>query len=219
MNQSGRVPDTHAEAWALLPFLVNGRLAPEDREWVELHVLSCEACQREVAEQRPLAEDMRNVEAPPFSAEQRAFAKLWTRIEASEGAIAEAADESGAHVANAPRRKTTRWLAAAVFVQAIGLALLGASALKNSDVGGYRTVTTTEARTVGPTVRLVFTAETSMAQVTEILSMHGLELIAGPRGAGVFTAALTDGSGASAEAIAQKLRQNAHVQFAEPVGL
>ena len=31
---SPRIPDTHAEAWALLPWLANGRLAPEDaRGW------------------------------------------------------------------------------------------------------------------------------------------------------------------------------------------
>ena len=39
---SSRIPDTHAEAWALLPWLANGRIAPEDREWVESHLGSAE---------------------------------------------------------------------------------------------------------------------------------------------------------------------------------
>jgi len=217
MNSSGRIPDTHAEAWALLPFLVNGRITPEEREWVELHVQSCEDCRREVAEQQPLAAEMRSSEPPAFSSEQRAFAKLWTRIEAAEAAMSSEGEDI-AQAAGGTRRKTTRWLAAAVFVQAIGLALLGASTLRNSDANGYRTVTSAEAAYMGPSVRLVFTADTSMADVAEILSLHGLEIVAGPRGAGVFTAALTDRSdGSSAETIARKLRQNAHVQFAEPV--
>jgi hypothetical protein len=192
MNQSGRIPDTHAEAWALLPFLVNGRIAPEDREWMELHVQSCESCRRELDAQQPLAKQMRE-SAPPFaSSEERAFAKLWTRIEAAEGAVPVEEGIAPSATVGGPRR-TTRWLAAAVFVQAIGLALLGAGALKNSDsVSGYRTVTSVEARYSGPAVRLVFTPDTSMTEVTDILSRHGLELIAGPRGAGVFTAALTD---------------------------
>ena len=143
---------------------------------------------------------------------------MWTRIEAAEGVVLPEAGAARSAIAGGPRR-TTRWLAAAVFVQAIGLALLGVSALNDSDSGaGYRTVTSTEARYSGPAVRLVFTADTSMAQVTDILSRHGLELIAGPRGAGVFTAALTDGSqDTTAESIAQTLRDDAHVQFAEPL--
>ena len=28
---SSRIPDTHAEAWALLPWLANGRISAEDR--------------------------------------------------------------------------------------------------------------------------------------------------------------------------------------------
>ena len=35
---SARIPDTHAEAWALLPWLANGRIQASDREWVEAHV-------------------------------------------------------------------------------------------------------------------------------------------------------------------------------------
>ena len=32
---SPRIPDTHAEAWAMLPWLANGRLPAADREWVQ----------------------------------------------------------------------------------------------------------------------------------------------------------------------------------------
>jgi hypothetical protein len=35
---TSRIPDTHAEAWDLLPWLANGRIAAGDREWVEAHV-------------------------------------------------------------------------------------------------------------------------------------------------------------------------------------
>jgi hypothetical protein len=219
MSQSGRVPDTHAEAWALLPFLVNGRIASQDREWVEAHVQTCAECRRELEAQRPLAQEMRESEAPFASSEQRAFAKLWTRIEASENAMPE--DEQAVPMrAGAAPRRTVRWLAAAVFVQAIGLALLGGIAVKNGDDSAedFRTVTSVEARQMGPAVRLVFTPDTSMRDVTQILSSQGLELVAGPHGAGIFTAAVADASvKTSPEAIAKSLRENARVQFAEPV--
>jgi anti-sigma factor RsiW len=220
MTQSGRIPDTHAEAWALLPFLVNGRLTPEEREWVELHVQSCDECRREFDAQRPLARQMREAEVAFESAEQRAFAKLWTRIEASEGAMPVDEQAVSARATGTTPRRTVRWLAAAVVVQAIGLTLLGVTALNNSEeaTGEFRTVTSAEVRLAGPAVRLMFTAETSMGDVTDILAKHGLELVRGPGSSGVFTAALADtAEGTTAESMAMMLRRDAHVQFAEPV--
>ena len=219
MTQSGRIPDTHAEAWALLPFLANGRIAAEDREWVELHVHSCEECRFELDDQRSLVNHMRASDVAFDSSEHRSFSKLWTRIEAAEAAMPPQQDPAIRETAAAPRRNV-RWLAAAVVVQAIGLALLGVTALNNSEVsaGEFRTVTSSEIRHVGPSVRLVFTADASVADVTEILARHQLEMVAGPRGAGVFTAALpAQTDNASAETIAAALRRNPQVQFAEPV--
>lgn len=205
MNQSGRIPDTHAEAWVLLPFVANGRISPQDREWVELHVQSCEDCRRELEQQLPLAQAMREAEPPYASSEQRAFAKLWTRIEASEGAM-RVEDESTPSRGAAPRR-TVRWLAAAVLVQAVGLALLGATALRNSEANpDFVTVTAPETQQARAAVRLVFTSETSMGEVTRILENYGLELVGGPRGAGVFTATLTERSEESPVSIAEALR-------------
>ena len=55
---SSRIPDTHAEAWALLPLLANGRIQASDREWVEAHVAGCEECRAEIAAQRMMATAM-----------------------------------------------------------------------------------------------------------------------------------------------------------------
>jgi Putative zinc-finger len=215
MTQSGRIPDTHAEAWALLPFLANGRIAPEDREWVELHVHSCDECRCELDDQRSLVNHMRASDVPFDTSEHRSFSKLWTRIEAAEAALPPEQDLAVRETPAAPRRNV-RWLAAAVVVQAVGLALLGVTALNSSE--DFRTVTSSEMRHAGPAVRLVFTADASIADVTEILGRHQLEMVAGPRGAGVFTAALpAQRDGAAAETIAAALRRNPHVQFAEPV--
>jgi len=85
-----RIPDTHAEAWALLPWLANGRVAPEDREWLEAHVQVCAECRAELASQRLVASHVNREEPatpqPAASEEQRSFNKLWARIEASESA-------------------------------------------------------------------------------------------------------------------------------------
>src|SRR5213076_1012391 len=128
---SPRIPDTHAEAWALLPWLANGRIQASDREWVEAHVAGCEECRAEVAAQRMMATAMNRGATPEAAAtdEQRSFNRLWARIEASESA-------SPANVAAGEARpamrfsRTVRWLAAAVVVQGFGLALFGFNALR-----------------------------------------------------------------------------------------
>ena len=100
---SSRIPDTHAEAWALLPWLANGRIQASDREWVEAHVAGCEECRAEVAAQRKMATAMNRGATPETAAndEQRSFNRLWARIEASESA-------SPASVAASEARPTMR---------------------------------------------------------------------------------------------------------------
>src|SRR5262245_19459635 len=132
-----RIPDTHAEAWALLPWLANGRIAAEDREWVEAHVQGCAECRAELASQRLVASQVNREDAaspqPAGSDEQRSFNKLWARIEAAESASTPGAGAQAA--VSAPRSsRTVRWLAAAVVVQAIGLGVLG-MAFNNRDTG------------------------------------------------------------------------------------
>jgi hypothetical protein len=70
---------------------------------------------------------------------------------------------------------------------------------------------------MGPAVRLVFTANASMRDVTEILSSQGLQLVGGPHGPGVFTAVADASSKTSAETIAKALQENSLVQFAQPI--
>ena len=128
---SSRIPDTHAEAWALLPFLANGRIQASDREWVEAHVAGCEECRAEVAAQRMMATAMNRDATPGNGAtdEQRSFNRLWARIEASESASPASVAASEARPTMRSSR-TVRWLAAAVVIQGFGLALFGFNALR-----------------------------------------------------------------------------------------
>lgn len=224
---SPRIPDTHAEAWDLLPWLANGRLAPADREWVEAHVQSCVDCRAELDAQRLLAGNLREAGAKPVARaadaaadEQRSFDRLWARIEAAESATA-ATPSSAAQ----PRRaaRTVRWLAAAVIVQGVGLALFGFDALRSPDAGteGIRTVTSdAPARTDAPTVSLVFEPTASIETVNSLLAHQGLSIVSGPGSSGNFTAALSAdavASGASAESVAAVVAKDPNVTFAQPV--
>jgi hypothetical protein len=215
---SPRIPDTHAEAWALLPWLANGRIDAGDREWVEAHVASCAECRAELAAQRMVATHMSRDDADASRAneEQKSFNKLWARIEAAESAATPATGSiAGMGVSRASR--TVRWLAAAVVVQALGLGVLGMSALRGPEL---ETVAIPEARLNAPAVRIVFTPEASIDTVNTLLMHQGLSIVAGPGIQGNFTAVLSPdavASGASAESVAQVISKDPNVSFAQPV--
>jgi len=225
---SPRIPDTHAEAWALLPWLANGRIAGAEREWVEAHVHTCAECQAELAAQRMISTHLRDdaVATPTAAAaseEQRSFDKLWARIEAAESVTLPAIGASGGGYRAS---RTVRWLAAAVVVQAVGLGVLGFSALsgRGAPTDDFTLVTRedprTGARAQAPTVRLVFAPQASIETINTLLSHQGLEIVAGPGTQGNFTAVLSAdavASGASAESVAAVVSKDRNVSFAEPV--
>ena len=221
---SSRIPDTHAEAWALLPWLANGRIETADREWVEAHVATCAECRAELAAQRVVATQMSRDAAAPGQAsdEQKSFNKLWARIEASES-LSDAATNTNVVAGARPRAaRMVRWLAAAVVVQAIGLGVLGMSALQSDGPTSDGTVTMAdpEARPNAPAVRIVFAPEASIGTVNTLLEHQGLSIVSGPGTQGNFTAVLSPyavASGASAESVAQVISKDPNVSFAQPV--
>jgi hypothetical protein len=223
---SPRIPDTHAEAWALLPWLANGRIASDEREWVEAHVHSCSECRAELSAQRMIADQMNreSATAPGAAAndEQRSFNKLWARIEASEAAApaGQSVATGGARATN----RTVRWLAAAVVVQAVGLGVIGVSMVGGGAPaeGEYVNVTNVDpaARRTVPAVRVVFAPGASIGTVNTLLTHQGLQIVDGPGTQGNFTAILSAdavASGASAESVASVMSKDPNVSFAQPV--
>ena len=224
---SARIPDTHAEAWALLPWLANGRLPASDREWVEAHVAQCVECRGELDAQRKVAmqinrdtsADAAGTPGSTGTDEQRSFNKLWARIEASESATPAMSGASGGF---SSRTRTVRWLAAAVVVQGFGLALFGFNALRtNPPAGEIVTVADVPAhRLNAPAVRVVFAPEASMAAINTLLTHQGLSIVSGPGTSGNFTAELSVdavASGASADSVAAVISKDPNVTFAQPV--
>jgi hypothetical protein len=221
---SPRIPDTHAEAWDLLPWLANGRIAAADREWVEAHLLTCAECRAELSSQRMLAGNLRDAGAEPLAStteEQRSFDKLWARIEAAEAATPAA---QAAEVAPRRASRTIRWLVAAVVVQGFGLALFGFDALRAPDAGKPQIVTVTseapKIRADAPMVSLAFEPGASIDTINTLLTHQGLSIVSGPGLSGNFTAALSPdavASGASAESVAAVISKDPNVTFAPPV--
>ena len=222
---TSRIPDTHAEAWALLPWLANGRIAAEDREWVEAHVQGCAECRAELAAQRLVATHVHRDETaspqPAGSDEQRSFNKLWARIEAAETASMPATGTTGVAVPVPRSSRTVRWLAAAVVVQAIGLGVLGLTlSSRGTNPADFKTVSSPEKRLNAPAVSIVFAPQTSMGTVNTLLTHQGLSLVGGPGGAGNYRAELSSdavASGATADSVAAVLSKDPNVTFAQPV--
>jgi hypothetical protein len=220
---SSRIPDTHAEAWALLPWLANGRIESADREWVEAHVAACTECRAELAAQRKVEAQMsRDGSAPAVAGdEQKSFNKLWARIEASESLTAVATQRATGTGLPSRASRTVRWLAAAVVVQAIGLGVLGFGSLRgDAQPVIFKTVATPEARLAAPAVRIVFAPQASVEAINTLLSHQELSIVSGPGTQGNFTAVLSPNavaSGASAESVAQVISKDPNVSFAQPV--
>lgn len=219
---SSRIPDTHAEAWALLPWLANGRIETADREWVEAHVATCAECRAELAAQRQVEAQMNHDgSAPAVDDEQKSFNKLWARIEASESLTAIATTPVAGTSVPSRASRTVRWLAAAVVVQAVGLGVLGFGALRgDAQPEIYDTVAKPDVRLDAPAVRIVFAPSASMDTVNTLLAHQGLSIVSGPGIQGNFTAVLSPNavaSGASAESVAQVISKDPNVSFAQPV--
>ena len=218
---SPRIPDTHAEAWAMLPWLANGRLQASDREWVEAHVAQCAECHGELEAQRKVASQIRRDATPDTGTdEQRSFNKLWARIEASEAA-APAVSGAAAGGSGSRTSRTVRWLVAAVVVQGFGLALFGFNALRDGS-SGFVTVADAPPtqRLNAPTVRLVFSPSASVSDINTLLTHQGLSIVSGPGTSGNFTAELSAdavASGASADSVAAVISKDPNVTFAQPV--
>jgi hypothetical protein len=218
-----RIPDTHAEAWNLLPWLATGRIQPSEREWLEAHVHTCVECRAELDAQRQLAGQMRSAgeaAANGTSDEQRSFDKLWARIESAEAASIKVTGTQGAAAAGRGSSRTVRWLTAAVVIQGFGLALFGLNSLREP-ASDYSTVSRVEpVRTDAPEVRIVFAPEASISNINTLLANQGLSIVAGPGASGNFTAALSAdavASGASAESVAAVISKDPNVTFAQPV--
>jgi anti-sigma factor RsiW len=220
---SPRIPDTHAEAWALLPWLASGRIPATDREWVEAHAAGCAECRAELAGQRMVASQMGRDGASPESVatdEQRSFNKLWARIEASESVSTPANGTTGMALPASRSSRTVRWLAAAVIVQGFGLALFGFNALRSTSPEMITVTDVPAQRLNAPAVRVVFAPGTSISTINTLLAHQGLSIVSGPGTAGNFTAELSAdavASGASADSVAAVISKDPNVSFAQPV--
>ncbi len=211
-----------SEAARLLPWFVTGSLSAADGERVSRHLEGCEVCRGDATHERALRAMLKD-DGPIEYAPQAGLAKTLARIdeltrEAPPAPAGVAGDDAGPPA----RRKltATRWLAAAVIVQAIGLGLLGGSLLGRpaTDRARYETLSSPVPAANGARIRAVFARPMTVGDLQTLLASHRLQIVAGPSAAGVFTlgaiGATPDRDGL--DALLASVRSDPLVLFAEP---
>lgn len=206
----------HREAWDLLPWLVNGSLSDAQAHRVQKHLSQCSDCEREYRIQESLRQQMQCDESVVY-APHASLRKLMARIDQDDTAPTEVPDK----VAPVSHRGRTRWLAAAVVVQTVGLiGLAGTLSWKLNEAREaprYSTLSSTP--TVlpqGPAARVVFSPSLPLADLEALLRSHEAQIVAGPSEAGVYTLMFPAARNPTdVSAAIKQLRSHPQVRFAE----
>lgn len=196
----------HERAAGLLPWLASGTLEGEERERVERHVRHCLPCRAELAEQRALMALVRRQPAVQMSPEA-GFERLSRRIDSTP-----------------PRRTAipprTLWaLAAAAAIAGVGwtltAGLLGPE--PGPEAAAYGTLS--NATSDGALIDVIFTDGVREAEMRELLTELGAEIVAGPsRSLGRYTLRIPASRGVlpDVDAVVRRLLGDDRVRFAGP---
>lgn len=215
-------PNAHCRTWDLIPWVVNGTATPAQRERVEQHLRDCADCRREFALQQQLQAGLRD-EPEATHDPQPALQRLLARLDAELPAASTAFPARP----RAMSARWTPWLAAAVLVQAIGLALLGGMLLGRPDAGtsvagepGFRTLSSEGVPTTAA-IRLVVAPDTTLAYLRALLDQNRLRIVESTVDNAAFGLAPQDAAMAGNPEFVRnaltRLRSESAVVLAEPV--
>jgi hypothetical protein len=205
----------HEEARLLLPWLVNGTLAEDERRAVEAHLDGCRDCRAELELCVALEREARAAEARAPAPHPVQLERLLARITAGapEPEIAPAA----------PLDRAARWSPRARWSAAgMAAALLVAAALfvapRPPGEPGFRTLSDPAASAPEGALllRVVFEPDLPEARLRELTTAIGGEIVAGPTPLGVYTIAVRAGVGGEPAGWSlEHLRAQPGVRFVE----
>jgi len=202
----GSDPSEHRRAWDAIPWVVAGSAAMADVDLVMHHLPHCASCREELEFQQRLHRGLRDAATPEADPEP-GLQRLMARIDA--------ANTEPMPVSRTPN--PVRWLAAAVVVQAVGLAAAGFAMWGNARDSDFRTLSTPEAARVA-SLRVVPAPEMDFAALRRLLADLKLDIVdAAPDGSSLGLAP-ADGKAATVQAALPRLRASAAVRMAEPTG-
>jgi len=207
---SGRgAPLDHERAFELLPWLVNESLAVPEREAVELHARTCIVCRREIKEQQRLLAALRAQPTVHLSA-QNAFDRLSSELDDGD--------------AERYRPPDPAYLPLLRFgtVATLGVALVAFLfwLTPPAPPQGSADYTTLASEPVGRGAHfdVIFTQETTAAEIQVLLDAIGGEIVAGPSAVGRYGVRVTS-QGTAPRDLAHtldRLTHDPHVRLATP---
>lgn len=170
-------PLAHSRAFELLPWLVNGSLPAAEREAVEEHVRHCITCRRELREQQRLQSAIRKQPTVHVTS-QLGFERLDRALDSPPE----------------PSRWRRRYAAAGPFAvaAAAGVGLLAFLLWLSPPPAPAPYSTLATASEEEPLLDVVFTQETTTAEVRTLLERIGGEIVGGPSSLGRYRVRVVD---------------------------
>ena len=220
-------PNEHRQVWDMIAWVVAGTATPEQHRQVQAHLPHCAHCRDELALQQRIhaaMQDPAGVGSAGATADadviQAGLDRLWARDREAgptmpvQGPRGRAANDGG---------RLTRWLSAAVAVQAVALCVLGLRIWPGeAPASDYVTLSQPSTLPSGAVVRLVPEERVDMGRLRQMLAHHGLRIVGADEDASSLLLApvVPAASGASlpAHALVQQLRAEPGVLLTEPVG-
>jgi hypothetical protein len=202
MNDSSVL--THRHTWDVIPWIVNGTFLPADRAVAEDHLQTCANCRDELAFQSQVHAGM-NVTTAAKHDGKPALDRLFARIDAESknrrNFPIDALSDETSH-ANKPlhawhtsshrkwTRNRTRFLAAIVAAQTVGLLLLGVLLLRQEDLpkssAHYETLSQASIP-VGPaTIRFVPMPSLTVGAMQIMLADAKLRIVESNQGSSIY---------------------------------
>jgi len=198
--------DPHRETRDLMPWLITGRLEPEEQARVEAHLAACEECSRELAGERALASEV--AELP--IATGIGWAAMRDRLDtaARQAASIPAAPPPGR------RRFTMRQIGTVLAAQAALLAATVTIALRvEAPMASYHALGSAPAATGGNAI-VMFRPDARESDISRLLKANDARLVDGPTAANAYVLHLPEAGRTQA---LDRLRGDAAVVLAEPL--
>ncbi|MBQ5964691.1 zf-HC2 domain-containing protein [Massilia sp. ZL223] len=202
--------DAHQAAQAVLPWLLNGTLAPEERAGVERHLRECAPCRADLDALRAMRSSA--AQPDPDCDPERALARLLPALDAG----AAKPRPSRPTLLQRLAANDARWLVRVAAAQFAVIALLGGLLLArvspSPDTGAYRLLGA-EAPAQANLV-LAFAPDTPEQELRRIARAGGVRIVGGPTSTGAWLAVTSSGDMAP---VLARLRAEPAVVLAEPL--
>lgn len=231
-------PNEHRLVWDAIAWVVAGTATPEQRRLVQAHLPHCAHCRDELELQRNIHRGMQDAPRPAGAtgaagaqglagmtgsdadeaAIQSGLDRLWAR-DRDAGPVTPVEGPRGAS-ANDGGSRTTRWLTAAVAVQAVAMCVLGLRLWSDGHPpADYVTLSQPAALPAGAVVRLVPEERVDMGRLRQVLTHHGLRIVGADEDASsLLLAPLQPAPVTAVPAMVERLRAEPGVLLVEPVG-